>query len=46
MSQHEPTTSNQTTQDSGDGCADALAAIAIIALVVSCVAFWLHSMPT
>ena len=43
MSQHDsiPTPS---TQDSGDGNADAIAAIAIIALVVSAVAFWLKSM--
>lgn len=50
MAHHEPTTSNtsnSTTQDSsGDGCADAFATIAIIALVVGTVAFWLHSMPT
>ena len=43
MSQHEPT-QTQNTQDSGDGKADAFAAIAIIALVVGAVVFWLHSM--
>jgi hypothetical protein len=37
--QHSASTSN-----SGDGAADAFAAIAIIALVVSTVVYWLHSM--
>ena len=46
MSHHEPTTLNSTTQDSGDGCADAFAAIAIMALVIGAVVFWLHGMPT
>jgi hypothetical protein len=40
--------SNQAQSDSistqGDGKADAIAAIAIIALVVSAVVFWLKSM--
>ncbi len=46
MSQHEPITSNQANPTNGDGCADALATIVIIALVVSTVVFWLHGMPT
>jgi len=43
MSQHDPIT-NQNTPDQGDGKADAFAAVAIIALVVSAVAYWLKHM--
>jgi hypothetical protein len=43
MSQHEASHNNQA--DQGDGCADAFASIAIIALIVSAVAYWLHGMP-
>jgi hypothetical protein len=43
---YEPTNSNSTTQSSEDGCADAFATVALIALIVTTVAFWLHSMPT
>lgn len=45
MSHHEPTTSNSGIQSSGDGCADALATVAIIALIVGAAVFWLHGMP-
>ena len=42
MAQHEQ---NPTpVKDSGDGLADSFAAIAIIALVVGAVVFWLKSM--
>ena len=46
MAHHEPTISNSTIQDSGDGCADAFATVAIMTLVIGAVVFWLHSMPT
>lgn len=46
MSQHESSHSNPVDQSSGDGCADALATVAIIALVVAAIAYWLHGMPT
>lgn len=35
---------NTSDQNNGDGKADAFAAVAIIALVVSAVSFWLKSM--
>ena len=34
----------EQTERSGDGLADAVAVIAIIAIVVGTVVFWLHSM--
>lgn len=42
MAQHEQNPA--PVEDSGDGAADSLAAIAIIALVVGAVTFWLKSM--
>ena len=44
MSQHDQTPSDQSSKNSGDGKADAIAAIAIIAIVVSAVVFWLKSL--
>lgn len=44
MSQQQSSSSNQA--DHGDGSADAFATIAIIALIVTAVAYWLHGMPT
>ena len=46
MSHHEPSCSTQADQCDSDGCADALATVALIALVVIAAAFWLHGMPT
>ncbi|HEY3699506.1 MAG TPA: methionine synthase [Spongiibacteraceae bacterium] len=43
MSQHDPIPT-QSSQGDSDGKADALAAVAIIALVVGAVVFWLKSM--
>lgn len=43
MAKHEPSYSNQA--EHSDGCADAFAAIVIIALIVSAVAYWLRGMP-
>lgn len=45
MSYNEPSSSNQS-ESNNDGRADAFAAVAIIALVVTSVALWLHGMPT
>lgn len=39
---HNPQTSSHAP-DNGDGTADVIAAIVLIALVVSGVSFWLHS---
>ncbi len=46
MSQHDhaPASSTTNTPDNGDAKADVIATIALIALVVSTVVFWLKSM--
>lgn len=45
MAHHEaPKTDNQCSPCEEDGCADALAAVAIIAVVVATVTYWLHGM--
>ncbi len=44
MAHIEPSNSNLSASNE-DGCADALATVAIITLVVATVAFWLHGMP-
>jgi hypothetical protein len=47
MSDHDPIQQPSTnTPDSGDGAADVMASLAIIALVVGAIVFWLHSFPT
>lgn len=47
MSEHDSIQqhSSNTSDDSGDGAADIISALAIITLVVGAVSFWLHSFP-
>lgn len=50
MSDHDPiphlSQPPVDSSNSGDGKADVMATLAIIALVVGAVTFWLHSFPT
>jgi hypothetical protein len=44
MAHHEAPQTNCNTDCEEDGCADALAAVAILIVVVSAVTFWLAGM--
>lgn len=44
MSDQQPSTSNESSYN--DGLNDAFASVAVIAIIVGAVVFWLHGMPT